>query len=201
MLLHTQGEHEGKDFFETLVGFMTSGPVIKLELERPNGIKAWRALLGPTNPTVAKEQSPGSIRAQFGNSEDPEVSTQVRYMTQQPAAMQQCSNAASSNAALQPAAGSNAAGGNAAMQQCSNAASMLGTTTASCHRMVVTDMSCHLPLPSDSRLLSVCLSCVSCCCCPLLQNAAHGSDSPASAAREIEIMFRAPAEPAEEEEE
>jgi len=61
--------------------------------------------------------------------------------------------------------------------------------------MIVTDMSCHLPLPSDSRLLSVCL------CCPLLQNAAHGSDSPASAAREIEIMFRAPAEPAEEEEE
>ena len=32
------------------------------------------------------------------------------------------------------------------------------------------------------------------------QNAAHGSDSPESAAREIEIMFRAPAEPAEEEE-
>ena len=78
MLLRTQAEHEGKDFFETLVGFMTSGPVIKLELERPNGIKAWRALLGPTNPSVAKEQSPGSIRAQFGNSEDPEVSTQVR---------------------------------------------------------------------------------------------------------------------------
>ena len=115
MLLHTQGEHEGKDFFETLVGFMTSGPVIKLELERPNGIKAWRALLGPTNPTVAKEQSPGSIRAQFGNSEDPEVSTQVRSHAHtaalQPCSRQQCSNAA--------------------MQQCSNAASMLGTTTAS----------------------------------------------------------------------
>ena len=121
--MHTQGEHEGKDFFDTLVGFMTSGPVIKLELERPNGIKAWRALLGPTNPTVAKEQSPGSIRAQFGNSEDPEVSTQVRshaHTALQPAAaLQQCSNAAMQQCSL------------AAMQQCSDAASMLGTTTAS----------------------------------------------------------------------
>jgi len=100
-------EHAEKDFFETLTTFMTSGPVVKLELERNNAIKAWRSLLGPTNPSVAKEQAPASIRAQFGNSEDPAVST---------------------------------------------------------------------------------------------QNAAHGSDSPESAAREIEIMFRAPAEPAEEEE-
>ena len=35
-------EHAEKDFFETLVGFMTSGPVVKLVLERPNAIKAWR---------------------------------------------------------------------------------------------------------------------------------------------------------------
>ena len=53
--------------------------VVKLELERNNAIKAWRSLLGPTNPSVAKAQAPGSIRAQFGNSEDPEVSTQVAH--------------------------------------------------------------------------------------------------------------------------
>ena len=153
MLLHTQGEHEGKDFFETLVGFMTSGPVIKLELERPNGIKAWRALLGPTNPTVAKEQSPGSIRAQFGNSEDPEVSTQVRYMTQQPAAMQQCSNAAMQPAAMQPCSQQPVAMQPLAMQQCSKHA--WHHHRQCCHRMIVTDVSCHFPLPSDSRFLSV----------------------------------------------
>lgn len=72
-----QAEHAEKDFFETLTTFMTSGPVVKLELERNNAIKAWRSLLGPTNPSVAKEQAPASIRAQFGNSEDPAVSTQV----------------------------------------------------------------------------------------------------------------------------
>ena len=72
-----QAEHAEKDFVEALSTFMTSGPVVKLELERNNAIKAWRKLLGPTNPSVAKEQAPASIRAQFGNSEDPEVSTQV----------------------------------------------------------------------------------------------------------------------------
>ena len=75
--LSIQAEHAEKDFFETLSTFMTSGPVVKLELERNNAIKAWRSLLGPTNPSVAKEQAPASIRAQFGNSEDPAVSTQV----------------------------------------------------------------------------------------------------------------------------
>jgi nucleoside diphosphate kinase len=77
LCLSMQAEHAEKDFFETLTTFMTSGPVVKLELERNNAIKAWRSLLGPTNPSVAKEQAPASIRAQFGNSEDPAVSTQV----------------------------------------------------------------------------------------------------------------------------
>jgi nucleoside diphosphate kinase len=63
-------EHEGKEFFDSLVEFMTSGPVVKLMLERPNAIKAWRAMLGPTNPLKAAEEAPSSIRARFGNMEN-----------------------------------------------------------------------------------------------------------------------------------
>jgi len=43
------GEHKGKLFFENLISFMTSGPVIGLELVGENAVKKWRDLLGPTN--------------------------------------------------------------------------------------------------------------------------------------------------------
>lgn len=63
-------EHEGKEFFEPLTTFMCSGPVVKLVLERPNAIKAWRAMCGPTNPAKAAVEAPSSIRARFGNMEN-----------------------------------------------------------------------------------------------------------------------------------
>ena len=59
-------EHKEKEFFGALVEFMTSGPAVKLCLERPNAILAWRAMLGPTNTEKAKEEAPGSLRALFG---------------------------------------------------------------------------------------------------------------------------------------
>jgi len=43
-------EHEGKPFYEDLVNYMSSGPVIALALEREGAIRAWRNLMGPTNP-------------------------------------------------------------------------------------------------------------------------------------------------------
>ena len=49
---------------------MTSGPVVKLILEREGAIKGWRALLGPTNPTKAATDAPSTIRARFGNLEN-----------------------------------------------------------------------------------------------------------------------------------
>eukprot|EP00112_Aurelia_sp_Birch-Aquarium-sp1_P004899 Seg1554.1 transcript_id=Seg1554.1/GoldUCD/mRNA.D3Y31 product="Nucleoside diphosphate kinase 7" protein_id=Seg1554.1/GoldUCD/D3Y31 len=61
------GEHEGKPFFEGLIGFMTSGPIIALELMAHDAIKKWRNLLGPTNTMKAREEAPGSIRAIFGS--------------------------------------------------------------------------------------------------------------------------------------
>mmetsp|Transcript_17541 Transcript_17541/g.33526 ORF Transcript_17541/g.33526 Transcript_17541/m.33526 type:complete len:302 (-) Transcript_17541:380-1285(-) len=59
-------EHEGKPFFETLVNFMSSGPLIALVLAKPEAIVAWRALMGPTNAHNAKQSEPRSLRARFG---------------------------------------------------------------------------------------------------------------------------------------
>ncbi len=59
-------EHEGKDFFTGLVEHMTSGPVVALLLEKPNAIKEWRALMGPTNTQKALDEDPKSLRAIFG---------------------------------------------------------------------------------------------------------------------------------------
>lgn len=59
-------EHEGKDFFQKLINFVTSGPVIAMELMGVDCIKKWRTLLGPTNTATAKETAPDSIRALFG---------------------------------------------------------------------------------------------------------------------------------------
>ena len=56
-------EHLGKDFFEPLIDFMTSGPVVLLGLERPEAIARARQLVGKTNPI---EAAPGSVRADLG---------------------------------------------------------------------------------------------------------------------------------------
>ena len=52
------GEHKGKSFFDTLVNFMTSGPVYALVLARQNAIKEWRSLMGPTNSNTARAEIP-----------------------------------------------------------------------------------------------------------------------------------------------
>ncbi len=57
--------HRDKKFFESLVSFMTEGPVVVLALERENAIGALRDVMGPTNPEIAPE---GTIRKRFGTS-------------------------------------------------------------------------------------------------------------------------------------
>jgi nucleoside-diphosphate kinase len=57
--------HKGKPFFEELVSMMISGPIIVLALERDGAIKAWRDLMGDTNPANA---APGTIRNLYGTS-------------------------------------------------------------------------------------------------------------------------------------
>ena len=60
-------EHKGKGFYEDLIKFMTSGPVMVQVLEGENAIGLNRELMGATNPN---EAAPGSIRADFANSID-----------------------------------------------------------------------------------------------------------------------------------
>jgi len=60
-------EHKGKGFFNDLMEFMTSGPVIVQVLEGDNAIARNRELMGETNPAQA---APGTIRADFAKSID-----------------------------------------------------------------------------------------------------------------------------------
>jgi nucleoside-diphosphate kinase len=57
--------HKEKPFFGELVDFVTSGPVIVMALEKENAIKAWRDLMGATDPHKAAE---GTMRHRFGTS-------------------------------------------------------------------------------------------------------------------------------------
>ena len=57
------GEHKGKPFYEPLVAFMSSGPVVALVVEGERVIEGVRRLAGPTDPIAA---APGSIRGDFG---------------------------------------------------------------------------------------------------------------------------------------
>lgn len=57
--------HKDRPFFGELVEFITSGPVIVMALEKDNAIKAWRKLMGATNPA---EWAPGTIRKEFGTN-------------------------------------------------------------------------------------------------------------------------------------
>jgi nucleoside-diphosphate kinase len=55
-------EHEGKSFYEELVSFITSGPLVAMVLEGEEAIDAARQVIGATNPL---EASPGSIRGDY----------------------------------------------------------------------------------------------------------------------------------------
>lgn len=57
------GEHVGKPFYEGLVSFITSGPVVAMQWAGPDAVTVGRALMGPTNPVAAP---PGTLRGDFG---------------------------------------------------------------------------------------------------------------------------------------
>lgn len=64
------GEHKGKPFFEGLVSFITSGPVVAMVLEGENAILEWRKMMGATNP---KDAVPGTIRGDLATILDENV--------------------------------------------------------------------------------------------------------------------------------
>jgi nucleoside-diphosphate kinase len=55
-------EHEGKPFYDELVSFITSGPLVAMVLEGEQAVDAARQVIGATNPI---EASPGSIRGDY----------------------------------------------------------------------------------------------------------------------------------------
>src|SRR5881394_1768837 len=57
--------HRGKPFYEGLTEFMSSGPCVVMALEKDGAVKAWRDLMGATNPAEAAE---GTLRKDFASS-------------------------------------------------------------------------------------------------------------------------------------
>jgi nucleoside-diphosphate kinase len=60
------GEHRGQHFFDKLVTFMSSGPVVAMEVVGKGAIGGVRQLNGPTDSSKARTDAPSSIRARFG---------------------------------------------------------------------------------------------------------------------------------------
>ncbi len=63
-------EHVGKPFYEGLVSYITSGPVVKMQISGEEAVPVMRKLMGATNP---KEAAPGTIRGDFGLSLDANI--------------------------------------------------------------------------------------------------------------------------------
>ena len=63
-------EHEGKPFYEGLISYITSGPVVKMVISGEGAVAKCRSLMGATNPADAL---PGTIRGDFGLTVDANV--------------------------------------------------------------------------------------------------------------------------------
>ena len=64
------GEHKDKPFFNDLVSFITSGPVVAMQVEGENVVLQIRNLMGAPNPS---ESTPGSIRGDLATELDKNV--------------------------------------------------------------------------------------------------------------------------------
>jgi nucleoside-diphosphate kinase len=58
-------EHDGKPFFDGLVEYLTSAPIVAMVIEGSDAIEGCRSTIGATNPIKA---APGSIRGDFGQT-------------------------------------------------------------------------------------------------------------------------------------
>lgn len=56
-------EHRGRPFFDAIIEFITSSPVVVMVWEGPNAVTMVRSMMGPTNPATA---AAGTIRGDFG---------------------------------------------------------------------------------------------------------------------------------------
>ena len=82
--------HRERPFFAGLTEFMSSDPCVVMVLEKENAVKAWRDLMGATDPAKADE---GTIRKEFGGSvgenathgsdSDPNAAIEIAYFFSQ----------------------------------------------------------------------------------------------------------------------
>jgi nucleoside-diphosphate kinase len=63
-------EHAGKPFYDGLIAYITSGPVVKMVLRGPDAVAVCRKLMGATDPLVA---APGTIRGDLGLNMDANI--------------------------------------------------------------------------------------------------------------------------------
>ena len=57
------GEHKGKKFYDSLIAYITSGPVLAMVWEGDNAVQVCRNIMCKTNP---QESAPGTIRGDYG---------------------------------------------------------------------------------------------------------------------------------------
>ena len=74
-------EHQGKPFFEPLVEFMMSGPIVALVAEGDRVIEGFRSLAGATDPTVA---APGTIRGDLARDQGTKVVQNIVHGSDSP---------------------------------------------------------------------------------------------------------------------
>ncbi|XP_013805582.1 nucleoside diphosphate kinase homolog 7 isoform X2 [Apteryx mantelli] len=60
-------DHQSKPFYNELLQFVTSGPIVAMEILGDDAVSKWKTLLGPANSAVARTDAPDSIRANFGH--------------------------------------------------------------------------------------------------------------------------------------
>ncbi|CAB4657900.1 MAG: nucleoside-diphosphate kinase [Actinobacteria bacterium] len=74
-------EHEGKPFYEPLVEFMLSGPIVAMVVEGNRVIEGFRSLSGATDPTVA---APGTIRGDLARDQGTKVVQNIVHGSDSP---------------------------------------------------------------------------------------------------------------------
>jgi len=62
-------DHRGKFFYQRLISFMTSGPMVAFILLGQNAVADWRELIGPTRIEIARSTAPHSLRAKYAFSD------------------------------------------------------------------------------------------------------------------------------------
>ncbi|XP_070798857.1 nucleoside diphosphate kinase homolog 7 isoform X2 [Pituophis catenifer annectens] len=60
-------DHQSKPYYNELLEFITSGPVVAMEILGDDAIGRWKQLLGPANSVVARTDAPNTIRGRFGS--------------------------------------------------------------------------------------------------------------------------------------